>query len=80
MYTNPITSAGAQNQNYTFSNFENESFRAEKYPINYAGFAGKLFDQPQILEDVNTLSDGCTTTADIISESSTQISIVNPVE
>lgn len=78
-YVNPVTSAGAQNQNYTFSNFENESFRAEKYPPNYAGFSGRIFDAPQVLEDANNLSDACITTASL-AESTVNSRAINPVE
>ncbi len=80
IYINPVTQQGIQDQYYTFTGFENEAFRAEKYPVNYAGFNGRQFDGSQILEDVNNLSDGCISTASIAANDPIQIQVVNPVE
>ncbi|MBJ2173202.1 aryl-sulfate sulfotransferase [Aureibaculum sp. A20] len=51
------------NENSTFSQFDtpigNGSFRAHRYPENYAGFNGVAFNNTGIIEDVNSISDNC---------------------
>ena len=56
----------------------NTTFRMEKYPSNYAGFAGKDMTPDGIIEDYNTNSDTCAMGLNIIENIETSIQLVNP--
>jgi len=62
-------------------NSDNQVFRAEKYPIDFAGFIGKDLTSTGIIEDVNTLLSPCKALAiqDVVSVEAGIVIYPNPV-
>jgi hypothetical protein len=58
-YRNPTGDNGAYNQFDIIPLTLNSIFRAEKYQPDYIGFTGKELTPQGIIEDENSISDGC---------------------
>jgi hypothetical protein len=58
-YVNPTSQNAIYNQFDVVTSSNNRMFRAEKYPVDYIGFTGKVITSMGILENQNTLSDSC---------------------
>ena len=76
-YKNP-SSDTIFNQFDQISNNFNSIFRAEKYPMDYIGFAGKDLMPKGIIENENSISATCSTLSIVQSEMNT-LKILNPV-
>lgn len=77
-YRNP-SGFGIYNQFEEFNLGENSIFRAEKYPSDFIGFAGKDLSSKGIIEDENSNSVACILISDISNPESDLLSIVNPI-
>lgn len=81
IYRNPSTSTGIIDQ---FSsedeiiNQNNKLFRSEKYPSNYSGFIGKDLSSRSIIENVNSISNTCSSGLSLIkSELNMDVILIN---
>ena len=78
-YRNPSGKTGIYNQFDDVSQNLNSIFRAEKYPTNYIGFSGKDLAPKGLIENENSMSNGCTT-LNIVKYEMDNIRITNPVK
>lgn len=76
-YRNPLTSSGLATQFDNIDGLNNQAFRAEKYPSNFAGFIGKDLTPIGTIENENSLSEECLLALPEETNSST-IKIINP--
>lgn len=77
-YVNP-TGTTIYDQYSVITNKDNAIFRAEKYPVDYAGFDGKNMSPNGIIENINTNSDLCSSLQSSQEFETNNIRIVNPV-
>jgi hypothetical protein len=66
-------------QNSSISSNINGIFRAEKYPLTYAGFNNLILNSNGIIENLNTVSNTCITlNSDVFFKD--EVSVINPIK
>lgn len=78
MYRSPVTELGIAFQFSDLNGFNNQMFRATKYPFNFPGFIGNDLTPTGPLENANTLTESCILGIQEDAEVS-NFQIVNPV-
>jgi hypothetical protein len=54
-------------------------FKAEKYPVSFAGFFGKDLTPKGIIENVNSISDSCALALNVRENELNEIVVINPI-
>lgn len=76
-YRNPVGQT-IYNQGDSIISSYNSIYKAEKYPVNFPGFAGKDMTPQNIIENVNTISQACSAATGIEKQFSDDLFILNP--
>ncbi|MDY0104376.1 MAG: aryl-sulfate sulfotransferase [Lentimicrobium sp.] len=79
VYKNPTGLNGNVYDQFETNISDNNLFRAEKYPVEYAAFAGIDLTPQGIIENVNQFSEDCFITLSIEAHDFDNLTIINPV-
>lgn len=76
-YVNPTTTTTSILSQFDIPAGFNLAFRVERYPLNYIGFNGQDLSSQGIIENQNSLSEGCILAAPTVLTS--LITVINPI-
>jgi hypothetical protein len=79
VYKNPTGLDGNVYAQFETNISNNNLFRAEKYPVEYAAFVGKDLTPQGIIENVNQVSLNCVNTLSIEAHNFNNLTLINPV-
>lgn len=79
VYKNPTGLDGNVYAQFETNINNNNLFRAEKYPVEYAAFVGKDLTPQGIIENVNQVSLNCVNTLSIEAHNFNNLTLINPV-